>query len=825
MAMRLSELHTGQKATIVAVRGEGAFRKRILEMGFVRGQEIEVIQNAPLKDPIYYRIMDYNVSLRREDASLVEVSLEAPSMEVAQEDLLLSPSQERSTPPTPQAVPPFSEDSTPEVHRPIRVALVGNPNCGKTSIFNLASGAHERVGNYSGVTVEAKEAHMEIDGKRIQVIDLPGSYSLSPYSPEELYIRQYLTDPSTRPDVVIDVVDVCNIERNLYLTMQIKELEIPMVMALNMFDEFEHRGDLLDIPLLSTLLDIPMTPTVGRKERGITELFRSAIEVAENRRPVRPEPPVKINYGRVIEGYLESLEEKIRQHLSTTKQLPPRYIAIKLLEGDAALQTEIQSLAGGGYISSAMAFAKKNIAHELHSDDLEGYITDRRYGFIAGALRETYKPLKRTAKTPTDKIDNILIHPIWGYPLFIAVLFLMFQTTFSLGEYPMSWIEQGVTLLGSWVKSIMSDGPLRDLLVKGVIGGVGGVIVFLPNILILYLFISIMEDTGYMARASFLMDKLMHKMGLHGKSFIPLIMGFGCNVPSVMATRTIESRQSRLITMLVTPFMSCNARLPVYILLAGAFFPQHVGLVFLALYLSGILVAVLSAKVIRKVLFEKEDVPFVMELPPYRIPTLRSVLIHMWEKGKEYLHKMGSIILLASIIIWFLGYFPHYSDDELIARFPTEANRPETNLGMLRQEKSILGTIGKTVEPVLSPLGFDWKMSIAVVSGLPAKEVVVSTMGVIYTGDDSDDDEAVARLSDRLIESQDSQGNPSFSPLVAMSFMLFVLLYFPCIATIVAISKESHSYKWGIFVVVYTCLLAWIASFVLYQTGLFFGLG
>lgn len=839
--MKLSDVTTGQKAIIKKIGGRGAFRKRILEMGFIQGKVVTVVQNAPFKDPVYYRIMDYNVSLRRKDAALIEVSLYSSEKE---EHLISQKKQNNASSPLSLQkeiiTPNFSIENRDKTTSPkrIKVALVGNPNCGKTSLFNLASGAHEHVGNYSGVTVDAKEAYFKHKGYRIDIVDLPGSYSLSPYSPEELFIRNYLTDPSTRPDVVIDVIDICNLERNLYLTLQIKEMKLPLVAALNMFDEFEKSQSKLDIPLLSQLLDIPMIPTVGRVARGIEELFDAVIAVAEGK--IKFERDIRIPYGNTLEPAIENLTEQIANHLQLPNQLPNRYIAIKLLEEDAATIEYLRPLPHGSKIIKEAEEARSSLNKQLGNTDTETLITDQRYGFIAGALRETYQPERRTLRTQTDKLDHVLINPKWGFPIFLLFLLVMFECTFMLGAYPQEWIELLVDWIAGGVGNILSEGPLKDLITDGIIQGVGGVIVFLPQILILYLFISIMEDTGYMARAAFMMDKLMHRMGLHGKSFIPLIMGFGCNVPAIMATRTIESRQSRLITILVTPLMSCSARLPVYVLIAGAFFGVYAGVVLFAVYLVGILLAVLLARLFRKALFTTEDIPFVMELPPYRVPTAKSVLIHMWEKAKEYLQKMGTIILAASIIIWFLGYFPRaevlkhteQKVESLTAKWQgseeelaEQIEEIETQGRIEQQENSYLGKMGKGIEPLLSPLGFDWKMSIALVSGLPAKEVVVSTLGVIYTGDGDDSEEASSRLSERIKMDKNEKGNPTFTPLVALSFMLFVLLYFPCIATVIAVGREAGSPKWGLFLMVYTCVLAWVVSFITYQGGSLLGFG
>lgn len=838
--MNLSDVATGQKAVIKKIGGKGAFRKRILEMGFIQGKVVTVVQNAPFKDPVYYRIMDYNVSLRRKDAALIEVSLYSSEEEGEHLHLNKAPSStnEIEMQDTSEASLPAEEKESYTPPRRINVALVGNPNCGKTSLFNLASGAHEHVGNYSGVTVDAKEAYFKHKGCRIDIVDLPGSYSLSPYSPEELFIRNYLTDPATRPDVVIDVIDTCNLERNLYLTLQIKEMNLPLVVALNMFDEFEKSMSKLNVPLLSQLLDTPMIPTVGRVARGIKELFDAVIAIAEKK--ITFDRDIRVPYGTTLEPAIENLTHSIATRLHLPNQLPDRYIAIKLLEKDVATIDYIHSLPNGIKMVKEAEKMREDLDKQIGNTDTETLITDQRYGFIAGALRETYQPERRTLRTLTDKLDHALINPKWGFPIFLLFLLVMFECTFMLGAYPQEWIEMLVDWIAGGVGNILHEGPLKDLITDGVIQGVGGVIVFLPQILILYLFISIMEDTGYMARAAFMMDKLMHKMGLHGKSFIPLIMGFGCNVPAIMATRTIESRQSRLITILVTPLMSCSARLPVYVLIAGAFFGAYAGVVLFSVYLVGILLAVLLARLFRKALFTTEDVPFVMELPPYRLPTAKSVLIHMWEKAKEYLQKMGTIILAASIIIWFLGYFPReeivQQTEQQIETLSSQWSGSEEELAeqieeietlgrIEQQENSYLGKMGKGIEPLLSPLGFDWKMSIALVSGLPAKEVVVSTLGVIYTGDGNDSEEASSRLTERIKMDRNEQGDPTFTPLIALSFMLFVLLYFPCIATVIAVGREAGSPKWGLFLMVYTCVLAWVVSFIVYQTGSLLGWG
>ena len=759
--MRLSELHTGEKGVIVKVMGRGAFRKRIIEMGFIRGKEVDVIQNAPLKDPIHYRVMGYDVSLRRNDAAMIEV-ISAAEYAKAQ---MSQQSEERSAD---SYILPSTEDlQALAIHKgkTINVALVGNPNCGKTSLFNFASGAHEHVGNYSGVTVDAKEGTFQQDGYTFRIVDLPGTYSLSAYTPEELYVRRHLSEE--QPDVVINVLDASNLERNLYLTCQLIDMDVRSVIALNMYDELERSGNKFDYESLSRMIGTPIVPTISRTGFGIEDLFKRVIKVYEEEDPVIRH--IHINYGEVLEKGITNVRHAIKHNGNVAKSLSKRYLSIKLLEGDPEIERFIQTLSGSETIIEER---DRNVVQieELLLEDSETAFTNARYGFISGALRETYEQNKIKEATSTQIIDLFVTHKVLGFPIFILFMWIMFEATFRLGAYPMEWIENLVSWIGNFVRGNMSEGPLKDLLVDGIIGGVGGVIVFLPNILILYLFISFMEDSGYMARAAFIMDKIMHKMGLHGKSFIPLVMGFGCNVPAIMASRTIESRNSRMITMLVNPLMSCSARLPVYVLLAGAFFPNNASFILLSLYVCGILLAVVMARLFKRFLFKEEDVPFVMELPPYRMPTAKSIMIHMWEKAKQYLHKMGGVILVASIIIWFLGYFPRHSEmgdafdkqiaevenAELDSKEKTETIAELERLkNMEHQKNSYIGTIGQPTHPVLHPLGFDWKMSVSLLTGMAAKEVVVSTLSVLYTGDEEDSQV----LSERIKQDLDEEGN------------------------------------------------------------------
>ena len=806
--------------------GRGAFRKRIIEMGFIKGKEVLVIQNAPLKDPIHYRVMGYDVSLRRKDATMIEV---VSQTEFEKEYQSKINEKERNAG---SYISPSDNDWREiALHKgkTINVALVGNPNCGKTSLFNFASGAHEHVGNYSGVTVDAKEGIFHQDGYTFRIVDLPGTYSLSAYTPEELYVRKHLNE--AQPDVVINVVDASNLERNLYLTTQLIDMDVRMVIALNMFDELKNQGNKFDYESLAKMIGTPIIPTISKSGFGVKELFQRVIQVYEEQDPVIRH--IHINYGDSLERGIQNIAHALRKNADIPTSISKRYLSIKLLEGDSEIERHIKEYPNG---ADLLKERDRNAAQisELLSTDCETALTDARYGFIQGALRETFEQNKIKEATSTQIIDLIVTHKVLGFPIFLLFMWIMFEATFRIGDYPMGWIESLVELIGNLVQSHMPEGPLKDLLVDGIIGGVGGVIVFLPNILILYFFISFMEDSGYMARAAFIMDKIMHKMGLHGKSFIPLVMGFGCNVPAIMASRTIESRNSRMITMLVNPLMSCSARLPVYVLLTSAFFPKNGGAILLTIYVTGILLAVLMARLFRRYLFNDEDVPFVMELPPYRMPTGKSILIHMWEKAKQYLHKMGGIILVASIIIWFLGYFPRHTEkSELFDRQVAETEQSATlsaeekanelaRIEHLRtmdhQENSYIGHIGKAIEPILRPLGFDWKISVSLLSGMAAKEIVVSTLSVLYTGD-ADDEQG---LSERLANEHDAEGNLVFTPLIALSLMFFVLIYFPCIATVTAIVKESNSWKWGLFVIGYTCALAWIVSFAVFQIGSLF---
>lgn len=839
--MKLSDLNTGEQGVIVKVNGHGSFRKRLIEMGFIAGKKVTVVLNAPLKDPIEYEILGYKLSLRRSEAEQIEVIGENEAKEVMKKDssfdtIYADDCDEE------WSLNNLMKKLAEERKHVIRVALVGNPNCGKTSLFNVASGSHEHVGNYSGVTVDAKEGRFEYKGYKFVLVDLPGTYSLSAYSPEELYVRKNLID--NVPDVVINVVDASNIERNLYLTAQVIDMNLRVVMALNMYDELKDKGDELDIKQLGYLLGMPVCPTVSRDGTGIPELFDTVIKIYTQSDP-KLARHIHINHGAELEKSIDRIKLLLQKNQSLRDKYSTRYLAIKYLEDDKDIEKIIDTLPNRDEIISARVIEEQRII-DLLQTNTESAIVDAKYAFIQGALAETFKPHQDATprKTVTDKIDAIVTNKWMAFPIFIAVLYLIFQTTFAVGDYPMQWIDWFVGKFGDFVATFMADGWLKDLVVDGIISGVGSVLVFLPNILILYFFISLMEDSGYMSRAAFIVDKLMHKIGLHGKSFIPMVMGFGCNVPAIMATRAIESRKSRMITIAIIPFMSCAGRLPIFVLLAGAFFPHNAALVLLGIYLLGIVLAILSAIVLSKFV-KDDDLPFVMELPPYRIPTAKAIWRHTWEKGQQYLQKMATTILLCSVIIWFLGYFPKNKElmdtqEEYATLAQTPAGRLSANadevdvnaaaatkqelmtridsLYAYQQENSYIGQLGRMVSPALDPLGFNWKMDVGLLTGIAAKELVVSTLGVMYSEG--------AKVSEGHDMSEDTQLQSALvndvTPAAALSFMVFILLYFPCVATFVAIKNETGKWRWAVACCAYTMAVAWIMSFIVYRLALIF---
>ena len=894
--MLLSELKTGESAIIIKVLGHGGFRRRILEMGFVRGQKVTALLNAPLNDPIKYKIMDYEVSLRHSEAKMIVIE---PQSAFLEENDRINTTLEGDI--TDKQNVSSEESSFADKYKEINVALVGNPNSGKTSLFNALSGGHEHVGNYSGVTVDAKVGHFKYAGYKFNITDLPGTYALTAYSPEEIYVRQYLIDHT--PDVILNSVVSSNLERNLYLTTELIDINLKTVVALNMYDEHRKSGAELDYVSLGKLTGVPMVPVVAKAKEGLEELLDTIIDVYENGTTKRAAHDVSeivrhihIKYSHSIEEEIALISKKIRANDEVfPKIFPPRYWSIKLLEGDKEIMNILSGSPDFKEWTAMRDAAVERIKKHL-GEDVESAITDEKYGFISGALRETYTPGNSEQNKNTTIIDAVVTSKVFGFPIFLLLMWIMFNTTFSLGAYPQEWIEMLVNFIGDTVSGLMSEGALKDLIVNGIIGGVGSVIVFLPNILILYLFISLMEDSGYMARAAFIMDKVMHKIGLHGKSFIPLIMGFGCNVPAIMSARTIESRSSRLITILINPFMSCSARLPVYILLAGVFFPKSSGTVLMLLYLTGILVAVVTARLLRKFLFKADETPFVMELPPYRIPTLNATLQHMWEKCTQYLKKIGSVILFASIIIWFLGYYPRpasseaaaqttavetaanantaavavdaSTDAQTVAAVTADASTDAAAVDVAAYRGSYLEQIGRFCEPVIEPLGLNWKAGVALISGAAAKEIIVSTLGVLYAdnGNDTANDAASNTANDAAsntandaasntandsntasaVSAENIDAHPvgenahlsgenahlseeevmlkaqllksgDFTPASAISFMIFALLYFPCIATLAAIATEAGSWKWALFSFVYSCTVAWVISFVAFN--------
>lgn len=792
--MRLSDLKPGQSAVVVKVLGHGAFRKRMIEMGFVKGRTVKDMLQAPLNDPVKYSLMGYEVSLRRSEAAQVVV---------AEVD-----SQGHPRPDNDQAA--YEIPLVPGHLSAINVALIGNPNCGKTSLFNVASGAREHVGNYSGVTVDAKTGTFRQDDVTFRIVDLPGTYSLACYSPEELYVRKYLRD--NEPDVIVNIVDATNLERNLYLTTELINMNRPMVIALNMFDELKQKGISLDYKKLSEMIGVPIVPTVARTGEGIRQLFDAVIAVAEDRHAVVRH--VHVTLGKELEQSVGVLNRALKADPDLRPRFSPRYMAIKLLENDKEVESLVEGTKDAKAIFELRDREVERLAEVFPGEDVASLIAGESYGFISGALAETMEQNPVDSADTTRVLDAIVTNRLFGFPIFLAIMAFIFWATFSVGQYPMDWIEAAVGWLGSLVEQYMPDGPLKDLIGDGIIGGVGGVIVFLPNILILYFCLSFLEDSGYMARAAFIMDKVMHRMGIHGKSFIPLVMGFGCNVPAIMSTRSIESRSSRLITILINPFMSCSARVPIYVLLIGAFFPDHATLAVMSLYILGILVAVLTARMLRRFYFKADETPFVMELPPYRLPTFKASCRHMWAKGEQYLRKMGGVILVASIIVWALNYFPLHDEQASTPSFEAE----QIDEGRIDTSRdSYLEMAGKAVNPVMEPAGFHWRATVAVLAGIPAKEIVVSSLGVLYTGDE---EVAESKLSERIKAPNPVTGKPDFTSASALAFMVFVLLYFPCMATLVAIVKETGHWGYGLFSVVYNTAVAWLAAVITYQIAI-----
>ena len=805
--MRLSEVEENNSVVITKVLGHGSFRRRIAEMGFVPGKEVTVVKNAPLRDPVEYQLLGYNISLRRAEAFLIEVitSEEATDLFKLSFDGTIDGE--------------ILKTSAREKGKIIHVALAGNPNCGKTTLFNRVTNSKEHVGNYSGVTVDSKIATFDHEGYTFKLVDLPGTYSLTTFSPDELFTRNYIIEET--PDIVLNVIDASNLERNLFLTSQLIDMDIKVVIALNMYDDFISGGARLKDAELGKLLGVPLVPTTASKGTGLEKLFDEIIEVYEDRNPVVRH--IHINYGEELERSIHRIRREIRKDKPIHAKLSSRYLAIRLLEKDPDAMKILESSSNYPIINTITRQEIVRLESRLE-EETPHLITDAKYGFIAGALRETFIPGVQWRHAITEKIDYLATHRIYGYPIFLLFMFLTFFATFRLGAYPMHWISEAISTLSLFIRGEMAEGMLKDLITDGIINGVGSIIIFLPNILILFFFTSLMEDTGYMARAAFIMDKLMHKIGLHGRSFIPMVMGFGCNVPAIMATRTIRNRSDRLLTMLIIPFMSCSARLPVYIVLISAFFTRYPALVLMGLYLLGIILAIVMAKLLNRTLFRRKETPFVMELPPYRMPVMRNTLMHMWDKAGQYLKKIGGTILVAVILIWALEYFPRHEEKHFNEIQPASIAREKSDR-QSQIENSYLGQIGKLIEPIMRPLGFDWRMDICLLAGIPAKEIVVSTMGVLFeTGRDNhaNTDLLPDVLKAEVYHEGPHLGEPVFNQAIALSLMVFVLLYFPCIAVLASIKRESRSARWSLFAVFYTSTFAWLTAFAIYRVALLF---
>ncbi len=720
----------------------------------------------------------------------------------------------------------------------LTIALAGNPNSGKTTIFNVLTGTRQKVGNWPGVTVEKKEGRVHKNGYDLRIVDLPGTYSLTPFSIEEIVARDFVLEG--HPDVVIDIIDASNLERSLYLATQLRELDCKVIFALNMADMARSRGIKINAEKLSELLDVPVVFTVGNKEEGVATLLERAIETAEADR--RPSPRRRVKYNHDIEAAIDRLQRIIEAHPQLGLSYNPRWTAIKLLEDDRIIRERIAAIASAccSEILAAAAEERRRLM-DLFDEDPEIVMTDERYGFIAGIMKEVHTTSSKQRVDMSRNIDLVLTNRFIGFPIFLLFIWGMFQITFSAGAYPMQWIDAFVGLLSGGVSRLLPDGMFKALLVDGIIAGVGSVVVFLPNILILFFCIALFEDTGYMSRAAFLMDRIMHLIGLHGKSFIPMLMGFGCNVPAIMAARTLESEKDRILTILITPFMSCSAKLPVYIILAGAFFGLRAGGVIFAIYLLGIVLSIVTGRLMRSTFLRGADAPFVMELPPYRLPMLKSLMIHMWDRSKIFLRKMSGVILVGSIVIWTLSYFPasvSYSTDydqaaadirsaysRLMetadgARMVQLEQERERALRKLQQKKkaektagSYLGQLGRLLAPVFAPLGIDWRGGVALVSGFVAKEIVVSTLGVLYAAGEKSEPDAL----------QKALHKSGMTPLGALSMMVFVLLYLPCLSTVAAIRRETGSVRWMAFSIAYSTSLAWLVSFGVYQGGKLLG--
>lgn len=812
MSIPLSQMNIGDKGIVRAVKATGEIRRRLLDMGLFTGIRFRVIRIAPLGDPIVIKVRGFDLSLRLEEASQIRVEKighTGDGIPMREYKNLYSPV-------------PIAERRT-STSKNIRVALLGNPNSGKTSLFNQIVGAHQKVGNFTGVTVEKYEGILQYKGYTIEVTDLPGTYSLTAYSPEEIVTRNFILEE--KPDIVIDVVAGSNLERNLYLTTQIMELEVDMLVALNMYDEVEKLGIKIDIPQLEALLGSHVIPTSAFKKTGIDSLLDHIIQVFEGKITIAKN---KLIFTREIDEEIHVIRRLLEKDEYLSERYNLTWMAIKLLESDQEVYETVKGRSIYLKVSRELTDFLVRYKHSGENDP-ETTIIEDRHAFIRGALQETVKFPSVQKKSVTDYIDNILLNRVLGLPIFFGIMWLMFQFTFTLGTPFMNWIDLFFQFLSKNIGNLMPDSYLKLLLIDGIIAGVGGVLVFIPNILFLFLSIAFLEGSGYMARAAFVIDKIMHKIGLHGKSFIPMITGFGCSVPAIMATRTLKNKGDRITTMMIIPFMSCGAKLPVYILLLSAFFsPGIAGNMLFGIYMFGILIAFLSALIIKKAAFKGQSEPFVMELPPYRIPGLKSLFYQMIFKTKMYLKKAGTIILTASIIIWIASNFPvDVRSEQLYSR---TVSRIESNSELTETEKNSLiskyttenaakqleysaaGRFGKMLSPLIKPLGFDWKIGIALTAGFAAKEVVVSTLSTLFSISETEED--YGQIAERL---KDRSG---YSRATALSLIVFVLLYVPCIAATTAFHKEAGSWKWTRFFILYTMSVAWVFSFLFYRIGL-----
>lgn len=821
--MRISEMQAGQKGCIVKVKGHGSARKRAVDAGFYKGVCIEILDSDTTHMNIDVEGMQRKLTLP--EASMIEVL----TTEEAAHELQV---KELST-----------GDLKDLAHRhrhKIEIALVGQPLSGKNSLFTTLTQGHAApLPNANDILMGERD----FQDYHLHITNLPDTYSLTSRTADTWTVRRHLVGDN--PDIVISVIDATDLERSMQITAQLLDMNLRVIVALNKFDAMQAQGSKLDYQTLSRLLGTPIVPTVSLNNEGLEHLLHLAINIYEgadfldddgevnkevmrelqewHRNIVHSDDDtehladftrdhtldtrykkhayrhIHIYHGGELEQSIETLRNEVWESEYTRYRFSTRYVAIALLEGDADIEQFVRDNLPNSKAVFALRDKERRRYSRLMGESVPKAIRTAKRSFIQGALKETYIPAQSSAKANanlTERLDRLVTHKVWGVLIFLTSLFIMFEATFVLGEYPMQGIEWLVEKIGTGLEQLMPNGPIKDMVIDGIIGGVGGVIVFLPNILILYFFISLMEDSGYMSRAAFIMDKAMHKMGLHGKSFITLIMGFGCNVPAVLATRMIESRKSRLITMLVTPLMSCSARLPVYIIFVAAFFPHHSGIVLMGLYLTGIILAVLVARLLSRTVMRGDETPYVMELTPYRRPAWKVIFKHTWDKGYEYLKKMGGVILVASIVVWFLGYYPRSE------QYATPAEQ---------QEHSYIGRIGKAIEPAIEPLGFDWKMGIGLVSGVGAKELIVSTLGVLYANQEVDSAESEAQIAAAL--------KTVTTPAAALAYMLFVLIYFPCLATLIAIKKETKGWGWAIFTAVYTTALAWIVAFAVFQIG------